>query len=209
MCRLSILFLMLPWLLLGGLSCKENGQEDAAKPMFAFVINVPGRFWDLAHAGCRKAAREENALLEFHVPGQSSAAQQFQIVESLIAKGCNGLAISPLSPKSFGRVIDKTADYMPVLCQDSDCPDSARRCYIGTDNVAAGREAGKQLLAALPEGGEVAVFVGKLDVGNAEERYLGVREALENSRCTIVYGGIMDFQPYRHWRIIPITPLKS
>ena len=186
MAKKWILLLALIGALTAMVSCEKQDTQKAEKPMLAFVINVPRRFWDLAYAGCLKAAQEENTLLEFHVPGQSSAAQQIQIVESLIAKGCDGLAISPLSPESFGRVIDKAVNFMPVLCQDSDCPDSQRRCYIGTDNVAAGREAGKQLLAVLPEGGEVAVFVGKLDVGNARERFQGVKDALEGSKCTIV-----------------------
>jgi ribose transport system substrate-binding protein len=166
----------------------EGGKADvsADQPMFAFVINVPGRFWDLAHAGCLTAAEEEGARLEFYVPGQSSAAQQKQIVESLIAKGCNGLAISPLNPESMGRLLDEASEYMPVICQDSDAPNSKRICYIGTDNVAAGRAAGKALKGALPGGGEVALFVGKLDVANARERHQGVIEALEGSQCTVV-----------------------
>ena len=38
----------------------------------------------------------------------------------------------------------------------------------------------------MPGGGEVAIFVGKLDVGNAHERYQGVVESLEGSNCQIV-----------------------
>ena len=172
-------------------SCKETASESQEqvvtdKPTYAFVINQSARFWDLAHAGCLQAAREVGAKVDFQVPGLSSAAQQKQIVESLIAKGCNGLAISPLNPDSISRLLDEAANYMPVICQDSDAPNSKRICYVGTDNVAAGRVAGQQMLQALPGGGQVAVFVGKLDVANARERYQGVREALENSNCTIV-----------------------
>ena len=29
-----------------------------------------------------------------------------------------------------------------VFTHDSDAPDSQRECYVGTDNVAAGRQAG-------------------------------------------------------------------
>ena len=167
-------------------SCKKSSSAENEKPTFAFVINVPGRFWDLAHSGCQKAAEEVGGIVDFQVPGQSSAAQQKQIVETLIAKGCNGLAISPLNPESMGRLIDQAANYMSVICQDSDAPESKRICYIGTDNVGAGRIAGEQMLQALPEGGEVAVFVGKLDVANAKERNQGVTEALAESNCKIV-----------------------
>src|SRR5258705_8683965 len=38
--------------------------------------------------------------------------------------------------------------------QDSDAPNSNRMFYIGTDNVAAGRQAGELVKEALPEGGK-------------------------------------------------------
>ena len=165
-------------------SCKKESASE--KPTFAFVINQPARFWDLAHSGCQQAAREENVLIDFQVPGQGTAAQQKQIVETLIAKKCNGLAISPLSPESMGRLLDAAAEFMPVITQDSDAPDCKRLCYIGTDNVAAGRAAGEQMKMALPEGGDIAVFVGKRDVANARERYQGVCEALADDKYNIV-----------------------
>jgi ribose transport system substrate-binding protein len=168
--------------------CGRDGADDAKgqRPRFAFVINVPGRYWDIAHAGCLKAAEEENVEVEFHVPGESTAAQQKQIVESLISKGVAGLAITPLNPQSMGRVLDQAAGFMPVICMDSDAPDCKRVCYIGTDNVEAGRRLGEQMKKALPDGGEVAMFVGQLDVGNARDRHRGVTEALAGSNLTVI-----------------------
>ena len=174
-------------MLLVAVSCNKKPKAENDKPTFAFVINQSARFWDIAHAGCQKAAEEEDVYVDYQVPGQGSAAQQKQIVETLIAKGCAGLAISPLNPESFGRLLDEASNYMPVICQDSDAPNSKRSCYIGTDNVAAGRVAGQQMKNVLPqEGGKVAVFVGKLDVANARERHQGVAEALTDSNCEIV-----------------------
>lgn len=156
------------------------------RPVFAFVINVPGRFWKIAHAGCLKAGEEIGAKVEYHVPGESSAAQQKQIVESLMSRGINGLAISPLSPDSLARLLDQADLQFPVICQDSDAPNSNRRCYIGTDNVALGRQQGELLKEALPDGGQVAIFVGKMDVENAKERHQGVLEALGGSNLEVV-----------------------
>src|SRR6188768_1612889 len=63
---------------------------------------------------------------------------------------------------------------------------SARTCYIGTDNVAAGREAGRLVREAIPEGGSIMLFVGKLDARNAQERIQGIREALAGSNIRIL-----------------------
>jgi ribose transport system substrate-binding protein len=181
---ITLLFVMItPFFLC---SCKDSNEAKKDKPTYAFVINASARFWDLAHAGCQKACREVGATLDFQVPGLASAAQQKQIVETLIAKNCNGIAISPLSPDSMGRVIDMAAEFMPIICQDSDAAGSKRVCYIGTDNVAAGRAAGEEMKKAMPNGGEIALFVGKLDVANAAERKQGIEEALTGSKIIVV-----------------------
>ena len=61
-----------------------------------------------------------------------------------------------------------------------------RVCYIGTDNVAAGRQAGQLIREAIPEGGSIMLFVGKLDAQNAQERIQGIREALAGSNIRII-----------------------
>jgi ribose transport system substrate-binding protein len=73
-----------------------------------------------------------------------------------------------------------------VFTQDSDAPQTARACYIGTDNVAAGRQAGQLIREALPEGGTIMLFVGKLDAQNARERVQGIKETLEGSNVRIL-----------------------
>lgn len=186
--------LMMPLLLLGcggGASVdptltSATDTSSSRKPVYAFVINVSGRFWDIARAGVKTAAMEEGADYDFQVPGQSTAAQQKQIVEALISKGIQGMAISPLSPQSLGTLLDQAAEHFPVICQDSDAPDSKRLCYIGTDNIGAGRSAALEMAKALPEGGEIAVFVGKLDVGNAHDRYAGVLEGIQGTSLRLV-----------------------
>jgi ribose transport system substrate-binding protein len=73
-----------------------------------------------------------------------------------------------------------------VFTQDSDAPKSDRACYVGTDNVAAGRQAGQLIKEALPGGGKIMLFVGKLDVRNAQERIQGIKEVLKDSAIDIL-----------------------
>ena len=44
-------------------------------------------------------------------------------------------------------------EQMPIVTQDSDAPDSKRKAYIGTDNVEAGRVAGREIIKALNASG--------------------------------------------------------
>ena len=174
-------------LLIGLLLATCGGAENESQPLrLAFVTNSSSDFWALARAGIQQAESEFDVRVDFQVPGRGTAAEQRQIIESLIAKGVAGMAVSVLDPLGAVGILDEAASYMPVITQDSDCPDSKRIAYIGTDNVEAGRVAGRKLVELLPDGGEVALFVGKLDVANARDRRSGIEQEVEAHGIEIV-----------------------
>jgi ribose transport system substrate-binding protein len=163
------------------------GAATGTKHKLAFVTNNPSDFWVLARKGTEKAAREiPNIEVDFKIPADGTAAEQQRIVDDLLARGVHGIAISPVDPKNQRQMINTAAGQTLVLTQDSDAPDSNRACYIGTDNVAAGRQAGEMLKEALPQGGKIMVFVGVLDAANAQQRYQGLKEALAGSNIQII-----------------------
>jgi ribose transport system substrate-binding protein len=73
-----------------------------------------------------------------------------------------------------------------LICCDSDAAASKRVAYIGTDNEAAGEEAGKMIKEVLPNGGKIMLFVGHSDSQNAVERSGGIKKALEGSNIEII-----------------------
>jgi ribose transport system substrate-binding protein len=103
-----------------------------------------------------------------------------------LTKGVAGIAISPVDPANQVAMIDAAAKQAIVFTQDSDAPQSQRTLYIGTDNLAAGRQAGQLIRDAIPAGGNVMLFVGKLDAQNARERVQGIRDALAGSNIRIL-----------------------
>jgi ribose transport system substrate-binding protein len=124
--------------------------------------------------------------VEFRIPSDGTAAEQRRIVDDLLAKGISGIAISPVDPANQTQMINEIAKQVLVVTQDSDAPQSDRACYLGTDNVAAGRQAGGLIKEALPQGGKIMVFVGKIDARNAQERFQGIKEALQGSKIEIL-----------------------
>jgi ribose transport system substrate-binding protein len=161
---------------------------SAQRVRLAFIPNAPSDFWQIARAGINKASKEFGVEVEVQIPGQGTAAQQKQIIEAMIAKGIQGMAISPLDPESQIEILNEAARHMPVVTQDSDVPRSNRVAYVGTNNVEAGRQAGRLIKDLLPKGGKIAVFVGKMDAPNARERYKGMMEEIATAGITVVEG---------------------
>jgi ribose transport system substrate-binding protein len=163
------------------------GSNNVETIKLAFVTNNSADFWTIARRGVEKADAElSDVETEFRISADGTAADQQRIVDDLLTKGVNGIAISPVDPQNQTALIDAAARRALVFTQDSDAPQSARTCYIGTDNVAAGRQAGQLIREALPEGGSIMLFVGKLDAQNARERIQGIKEALEGSKIRII-----------------------
>jgi len=162
------------------------GRDRPSAKKLAFVTNNAADFWTIARKGTEQADAElAGATVEFRL-GDGTAAEQKRIVDDLLAKGVDGIAISPVDPANQTGMLNDAARQTVVFTHDSDAPDSRRECYVGTDNVAAGREAGGLIKDALPQGGRIAVFVGKLDARNAQERLQGIKEVIAGSTISII-----------------------
>ena len=166
---------------------KDSGGGGVKKVKLAFVTNNASDYWTIARKGCEKAAETlPNVTLDFQIPSDGTAATQKRIMDDLLARGIDGIAISPVDPANQTALLNDAAKQCLLFTQDSDAPTSDRVCYLGTDNVAAGRQAGELIKQALPDGGKIAVFVGSLDAQNAHERLAGIEESLKGSKVEII-----------------------
>jgi ribose transport system substrate-binding protein len=165
-----------------------NGCGDSNKKLkLAFVSNNAANFWTIARKGTEEAQKNlGNVEVIFRIPSTGSAGEQQGILDDLLAAGVNGIAVSPIDPPNQTEALNKLAEKTLLITHDSDAPDSKRICYIGTDNVAAGVEAGKLIKEALPDGGKIMVFVGKIDAQNAKERFEGIKKELAGSKVEII-----------------------
>jgi len=173
----------------GGSSRETVDRTDEAgdtTKRFAFVVNTPSSFWTIAEAGVRKAEAELGVAVDFRMPQTGSVDEQQRILEDLLARGIDGIAISPIDPANMTALLDQVAERTLLVTHDSDAPASKRLAYVGTDNVSAGRTAGAEIAKALPQGGEIVIFVGRLDAQNARERKQGIEEALAGTGITIL-----------------------
>jgi len=183
-----LLLTLLSTAILWSFGCNRTKIGGAGKShKLAFVTNNASDYWTIARKGTEKAHAElPNVDVDFRIDSDGTAAEQQRVVDDLLAKGIEGIAISPVDPANQTPMLNKAAAQSLVITQDSDAPNSNRTCYIGTDNVAAGRQAGQLVKEALPQGGKIMIFVGVLDAANAQQRYQGLKEALQGSNVQIV-----------------------
>lgn len=164
---------------------------QAKKPVFAVVpkaINNP--FFNQVRDGCLQAAKRLNVTCEFTGPAQTEIAPQIQVLEALIQRKVDGLAISPVDAKSVVPVVKKAiAAGIPVITFDSDAaPESGRLTFVGTDNEAAGRELGTLFLKFAPKGATYGIITGGLGAQNLNARIKGFKSVVKGASYKEVSG---------------------
>lgn len=173
-----------------------NASYAQDKPQLAFVVNAASDFWKLAEAGVAAAQKElPDHDLQFRYPAQGTAALQNALMDDLVAAGTDAIMISSVDPKNSTEAFNRVAAQVPLFTTDSDAPQSNRIAYIGSSNTLAGKQAGEEMVKALPDGGKCMGFVGFLDADNARERIDGFRAAVEGHGIELmdVRGDDVDF----------------
>src|SRR5262249_22594406 len=170
-----------------GCSSSPETRPHKEKLKVAFITNTASDFWKVAQKGCEKADAElADVDVNFQMAYGGTAIEQDRYINEALQRGTDAIAISPVDPVAAKKAINNAAKRVPVITQDSDSPESDRVLYLGADNRAAGREAGELMKQALPQGGQIMVFVGKREVLNAKERFEGLKDALQGSKVEVI-----------------------
>jgi len=171
-------------------ACGKNGDDGkgggtaAGKPQVAIVTNCADPFWDICQAGAKKAGTEFGVEVIFRQPIQLSVDEQTKTVDDVVRLGLKGLAVSVVNPAEQTPKLKAIAADLPdnnFITIDNDADKSGRLCYVGVDNFEAGKEAGKMVKHALPDGGTIGLFIGGTDSANAVARIAGVLTELGGS----------------------------
>lgn len=155
----------------------QNQKGDETKrPKLAFVTNGIANFWKIAETGALKAGKDLNCDVEVKMPPSEGgrAANQKRMLEQLISKGTEGIAVSPVDPDNQTDILNEVGNNALFITHDSDAPETNRLTYIGMSNYDAGRMAGELVKEAIPDGGNIVIFIGSLEQHNSKLRRQGV-----------------------------------
>lgn len=145
------------------------------------AINNP--FFNFVRDGCQAEAKKLGVRCEYTGPTVTEIQPQIQVLESLIQRHVDGLAISAVDGKAVVPVIKRAlAAGIPVVMFDADAaPGSGRLAFIGTNNYKGGVALGKAFAKGLPGGGKYAVITGGLGAENLNDRIRGVHDGLKEA----------------------------
>jgi ribose transport system substrate-binding protein len=167
----------IPALILLAACQKPYHQPDERYVFVTANIDLP--YWQEAQAGLMDAAQVLGVKAEFKGPTSYAPEEELEAFKSAVASHPSGILLSATRPNLFKDAIDSAVQQgIPVICVDSDVPESHRIVFIGTDNVHAGMEGGRRLAEALHGQGHIVVITipGQL---NLDERLRGVNESLK------------------------------
>jgi len=198
---------------LGAMMAVATGAQ--AKYTFALVPkNMNNPFFDQARDGCKKAEAESNGAFEcmYIGPGEHGGGEeQVQIVQDLVAKGVDGIAVSPSNAAAMVVALQAAKEAnIPVLTWDSDLlPENKdlRVAYIGTHNYEIGENLAKLAMQIKPKGGTICIQSGGAAAANHNERMQGIRDTLAGKKSAASPGDRLTGQ--NGWTEIDGCPLYT
>jgi ribose transport system substrate-binding protein len=160
--------------------CQDSYHEKEERyVLIAANVNLP--YWQEAAAGLRDVAKEMGLGVKAEIDGPASYSPKEEVdaFQKAVSQHPAGILVSVANPEIFQAPIAAAIQAgIPVICLDSDAPDSKRVMFIGTDNFRAGEEMAKRIGEILKGHGDIVLVTipGQL---NLEERARGVNEGLK------------------------------
>ncbi|MBV8319594.1 MAG: sugar ABC transporter substrate-binding protein [Hyphomicrobiales bacterium] len=174
------------------------GPASADQPIkIGFITKFPVPFFaTMENAAKAYAAAHPGVEIIF---GQGTSATdidgQIALIESMVTKGVQGIAITPVDP-TVAKTLDKAvANGIKVVLMDNRIPDwKGQTALATTNNLEAGKIAGGYLKTVLKDGDTVGVLEGVPGVPALDDRVNGMLEGLKGVNVKIVGKGETDCQ---------------
>jgi ribose transport system substrate-binding protein len=160
-----------------------GGGAEKDEVTFVMVPKLVHPFYEPCYEGFEAAGERFGIKTEFEAPPKAEVDLQVKVIENLISRGVDGIAISATDDTGLKGVVDEAmAAGIKVITFDADAPSTSRLCYVGTNNRAAGGTAGEKMVELLGNsGGKVALLLATLGAPNLLERAEEFQKAFDSA----------------------------
>ena len=146
--------------------------------------------WVTLNEGAQAKAAELGVTVTFMSPNTKDDAQQIECVNNAVAGGYNAIMVAANGPDAISSALREAKEAgIKVVYVDSPANVEAEATF-STDNKAAGKTAGEEMIKALQAAGVTEGSIGIVNVNAATDstvqRETGFREAFEGTAYTLL-----------------------
>jgi ABC-type sugar transport system, periplasmic component len=170
-----------------GSASGSAASSTAAKDVSIILVTMDGldNHWVNVDKGAQAAADELGITYQWMAPDKKDTALQIEMLNNAIAAQCDGLVVAAVDPDAIVSTLQSAADAgIKVVYADSTANFDAVAKFT-TDNYAAAKQAGEQMLAGLKEKGITSGDIGIVAFSNATQtsvdREQGFRDAFKDT----------------------------
>jgi rhamnose transport system substrate-binding protein len=174
-----------------------GGGGGGEGPTVAFVPKLVGiPYFDAMDQGGQRAAEELGLNWIYQGPNTADSAAQIEIINSLIQRGVDAIAIAPNDPSAIGPVIDRAMSQgIDVFTTDTDAPETQREIFVAqASNEAIATATIDALAEQMGESGQWAIVscgpsAQNLNTWIEIERQVAEEKYPEMEFLTVEYAG--------------------
>ena len=167
----------------------HGADAQTKKYNMVTVVKITGINWfNRMETGVKKYAKDSGNNATQTGPSTADAAQQAAIIEDLIAKKPDAIAVVPFSPETLEPVLKKAMSRgIKVITHEADNQVNTLYDIEAFDNVAFGANLNARLAKCMGGSGKWAVFVGSL-TSKTHNQWAdgGIANAKKNPGMTLV-----------------------
>ncbi|RBW69683.1 sugar ABC transporter substrate-binding protein [Bacillus taeanensis] len=171
------------------ISCSFKFLQEEERPKVVVVLkSLNIEYWKIFKSGAEKA------FDDFQIDGKVIAPasmylikDQMNMLKDVLKQNPDALIVAPTHPSAtIPILIEYNEKNIPVLLADTDAGWEEQTSYIGTDNTALGKMAGKLLASMLQPGDQAALISGAVVDTLKTERIEGAKKTLEAAGIKVV-----------------------
>lgn len=170
----------------------DSADNQAATDAKVALITMDSidQHWVTLNEGAQKAAEELGVTVDFMAPNTKDDALQIEQVNNAVAGGYDAILVAANGPDAIsGALKEAAAAGVKIVYVDSPANVDAVATF-STDNAAAGKKAGEEMLKAFEAAGVTSGDIGVINVNAATDscvkREEGFRSAFEGTDFNIL-----------------------
>lgn len=170
----------------------DSADNQAATDAKIALITMDSidQHWVTLNEGAQKAAQELGVTVDFMAPNTKDDALQIEQVNNAVAGGYDAILVAANGPDAIsGALKEAAAAGVKIVYVDSPANVDAVATF-STDNAAAGKKAGEEMLKAFEAAGVTSGDIGVINVNAATDscvkREEGFRSAFEGTDFNIL-----------------------